>query len=1312
MPDSDEIVLSAESGCEPARPSWPMTPGQSAIWQEHRTDRSSPAFNIGGCCFLEGSPDPERLRQALSLMVAGSEALRLAPDGHDRLVLADPFDPPFDIVDLGAPQNPREAIQSWWTQRFRRPFDPDAKSPLWRMALIRAGAPFVGVMPMFHHVIMDGYGTSVFMQRWAAVYSALAAGTPPPAQETQPYTASLDESQAYIGSSRYQRDRAFWRAQLPTAPTPLYAPQATGGRTTGGLHRHGLALRSFEALDRMAAAHGGGVASCLLATMALYHARITHRPSVVIGVPVLNRDGRRHKSTLGMFTNIIPVPVIVPPSATLSGLVATVTRTLRTCYRHSRYPTAHVARDLETMRGGRLHPFDLVLSFERQDYSVTFGDVPLVEARQLFSGVPRFPMALTVCAFNKGQDIELVLETDDRCVSEAEGKTVLRRLIGLLQDMIERPDSRCDAPNLDLGAAATETGGQALCGPSASVIAAIRSHMKTAPQATALIDPTGSVPYGALDRWSQGIASRLRAQGAGRDTIIAVAIRRSPAMVAAFLGIMRAGAAFLPLDPDGPPDRLRAILAESGVRAILIDDTADPATIDHWSIQAHGALVLAVGSAAGDTTGRTEEPDPAGGALAYVLYTSGTSGAPKGVMVEHGALTSRLGWIIAAFGLTAHDRACQGTQATFDPALIELLAPLCQGGAVILPPPGCRSVREAARMGLEHGATFAAFVPGTLAAYLDAIEGDPRSVLRVACCGGESLPPALAHRFLTVTGGRLFHVYGPTEATIFATAWTCRPTADQAHALPIGAPLTDTRVRILDDAGQPAPFGVDGEIHIGGAGLARGYLGRPNEDARRFVPDPDSPDQRLYRTGDRGLMTPDGLLQFRGRLDRQIKIRGYRIEPEEIEAVLASHPAITAAVVEPLAERGSTRLAAWVAAPAGEPPDLRRFLACNLPDYMMPSRIHCLEALPTGRHGKIDRKRLYTLPDEARTPDIVAPPRPGLEDSLALMWEGILGRRPAGRHDNFFESGGDSLSAVTFLSALEDHIGRSATLSLAAFIGQPTLAGVATLISARMPNRPMAVPLAPTCTTDRTAGHTASQATLFLAASGHGDALRFRALAEALGNRCSLVMLQPWPDAAGPGGSPSVADLARDYADLIEVHADSHGAAAVHLGGFSVGGVVALETARLLTHRGRPPARTFLLDTIYPFRLLFAMPLWRAILMLSKAFGGDRGLARRRLVEAALNDQALVGQARAMRGYRLAPFAGPVDLLVSSGLAWLSPILHRPWSIRMGKGVVARLAVPGLHEHMFDPPHVEDLARTIAQRLDGRGQPAPPPGHP
>ncbi|UCV09877.1 non-ribosomal peptide synthetase [Dechloromonas denitrificans] len=1252
----------------------PLSLSQQEVWLDQRAWPGSTHLNIGGAGYIDGPFDLALFHQALTQLVAENEALRLVPllEGGQRLLPA--YDAPLLLVDVSTAENPLAAMRVWWQDWMAEPFVFDGNPP-WRFALLRHSDTLHGLTIQFHHLIMDGWGTSQVMQRWATLYNVLAGSEARRPTSDPGYRQFVADSLEYRHSPSFAKDAEFWQQQLPVLPPPLferrYAIESSESLPTAHLITQNLPRADYDHLASFAAGLGVTLFGYLVGVLAAYFARAYGRDEVVIGLPSLNRSGKRYRETFGMFVGVFPLVVKVSPGITVRELLGSVNLALKAAVRRQRYPVSELARHLAAIRHRRDSVFDVLFSYERQDYDLNFGAGRSFGSRQIFSGLARYPLGITLCEFQSVQDAELTLEASPACFSATEVGYLGQRIAHLMQGMAAHPDQCVE--DFDLlppaeFAALTQTPCAAEASPE-PYICQFQRQAEITPNASAVVWDGGSLDYATLDAWSGYLAVQLVSLGAGRGGIVALVMERSPEMLAATLAINKVGAAFLPLDPDAPLARLQGIVDESGALAVLVQ----PAQRERFS--ALQTKLLTVFPEPASRASLNGLPQPTPGDLAYVLFTSGSTGQPKGVMVEHAALSSRLAWISRAYGVVPSDRTGQCTQATFDPSLIELFLPLINGASVALPPAGRLVPRSLGPFAVRHAVTIMALVPSTLRGLLDSVPDFSALKLRVACCGGEVLPVDLANRFIDQTGARLFNVYGPTEATIFASAWECQKQSADA-SLPIGRAIDDSRIYILDSRGALLPFGIPGEVYLAGAAIARGYINRPELDREAFFADPFVPGQRMYRTGDRGWLATDGNLHFLGRLDRQIKLRGYRIEQGEIEAALLAVDGVQQAAVKLLERHGKQAIYAWVAgSPQLSASRIRQYLACRLPDYMLPAGISRLPELPVNGTGKIAYDR---LPEpEAEVPVASSRlPANDMERALLALWQVVLKRDGFGVTDNFFDVGGDSLAAVDILVGVETLVGRSVPLfiltenpsveQLALALGQGKGQRLASDVMLHL-------------------GRSQGKTPLYFAASGHGDLIRFRNLADVLGEHCDLYMLQP------PTGRPvlSISGLARDYAERIL----AHGRPGV-LAGFSVGGIAALETARHLQALGFPVPRLCLVDTVYPGRLLRSAIFWKSLGWLARHMNAHELSMNGRHLGALFSDPGLIAQINAMADYRLDSYSGAVSLIKSSGLVRWERWVFQPWRKQMEQPL-DEILIEGLHGSIFERDNIQSLARAL-----------------
>lgn len=1271
----------------------PLSLSQREVWLDQRAWPGSAHLHIGGFAFLHGPLDLALLRRSLQQLVDENESLRLQllPDeGMQRLLHT--LSAPLDILPVEPGREARAAMLDWWQQECHQRFDL-AQSPPWRCVVLTDGQDFHGLSIRFHHLIMDGWSTQLFMQRWTERYTQLQQDLTPTVREPGDYLAFIESGQDYLGSAACQRDADYWAGQWPSLQEPALPPRhalrAPDRLPRAHVARLRVPRRKLQPLQAALQALESSLFDAALSAIALYLQRSRGIEHLAVGMPSLNRSGARWRQTLGMFVSVQPLLLHLQPRMSIGALLADCRHQARTGLRHARYPLSETAHRLQLMRSGRDSLLDVMVSLERQSYALAFGPCRLEQARQSFADEARYPLALTLCEFGDAEEVELVLELSERCFEADEAELLLRRLWHLMKLLPAALDSPLDEPalmpdeeswalihGLHKNLASTEA--------PQPVWLQFSRQAGLNPEAVALVwdDPPGQsqfMSYSGLQQCSLALESALLGAGLREGQVVALLLDRSPALLAALLAAWRCGACVLPLSTELPQERLVELL-DIAAPALLLGSRQD---VMRWSSAALPGISLSPLGEVLDTPvveargGRARALHEA----AYLLFTSGSTGRPKAVRVGHDALARRLAWLARRWQIGPQDRSVQQVQPSFDPALIELLLPLIQGGSVALMPPGRHHPERLAAFMQRHKASFCALVPSSLAGLLAGLQKHPVPSLRVACCGGEVLPPALSNRFLAETGAALFNVYGPTEACIFASAWPCEPWPE-AEALPLGPAVDDTRIYVLDERRRPQPFGVSGEVWLAGPTLTLGYLDE-QDTAAAFLPDPFHPGERMYRSGDRGWLDVQGRLHFAGRRDRQIKLRGYRVDLGDVEAACLQLPGVHQAAVQCLDAGDGPRLHAWLAGPRAQAePALAALLRQRLPDYMVPGTLTLMPELPLSSSGKL---LLDQLPAPARVPQASseAQAATALEAQLQALWCTHLKRPVVGLEQNFFDLGGDSLAALAILSAMEDRLGRRLPLQL--IVDHPTVRQLAFALSAPQAAEGVLLPLSRDMQAPR----------LYVAASGHGDVLRLQALARALEGRLSVLMLQPPREAP-----PQMAALAEVYADAVA----SERPRRFWLAGFSVGGVSALACCRALEARGITPQGLVLLDSIHPDAVIGGTSSWRALgWLVRRLHVQDLSMNGRRL-GAMFADPGLVAQVMALRRHHVEPCACPVWLLKTTGLLRWNRLLFQGWQRLFGERLHSTV-VRGLHGSMFEPEHVQHLADSLLALSSARPEP-------
>jgi amino acid adenylation domain-containing protein len=1053
---------------------FPLSPQQENLWQ---LPGGMPASYRALCtCSITGALDAARLEEAIGAVVLRNEILRT---GFQCLP---GMSTPLQRIADGTP---RLRSHDW------RSLSPAAREDALAALLcdfespapdLATGEPLdtalVILAPTEHLLVLslpalcaDAVSLANLTREIARSYTRSGDGT----DEADEPLQYVDITQALLDlqdSDEAEEGKAYWRLQnrIP-GPVPLLFAEAEP-RGMGGFQPRTVAVSVDPSLIRraetVARLHGGSAAALFLGCWQLLLCRLTGRPDVPVAVAV---DGRRFEGldhALGLFARHLPLPSTCSPEMTLTDLLRQVEEGIIAvtgwqdwfswegmgdggredrfwpyCFEHlSPVPpfAATGVTFLAGLRRARWDRFDLKLVIDRHDGEASIwiehdaGRIEPATARRM---AELFRALLEDCLLRPTAALGAL-----SLLTEGERRQIL----------VERNATRVEHP--DAGS---------------SLHRLVEAAAERSPEAVAVVWDRNSMSYRELERRAERLAHRLRRLGVGAESRVAVSLERSPQLVVAFLGVLKAGAAYVPLDPEYPAERRSFMMADSGARLLLTTASLAPADA--------GAAVLlldeidGVAGEAGEMDadlGRPDIPlDPA--SAAYVIYTSGSTGRPKGVVISHRAILNRLLWMQRAFPLSAGDRVLQKTPYGFDASVWEIFSPLLAGAQLVLAPPGAH--RDTARLVAliaGHGVTRLQLVPSLLGPFL--AEPDLRrsvTTLRHVFCGGEALLREHCERFHAQLGGvALCNLYGPTEAAIDASFHLCTLDDAASGAVPIGRPLDNVQIYVLDADLQPVPTGLPGALHIGGAGLSRGYLGRPGLTAERFLPDPFGgvPGGRLYATGDLARQRPDGALEYLGRTDDQVKIHGVRIELGEIESLLAEHPEVGEAAVVARREGGAHLLTAYVApAPRRRLPPaeaLREHLRARLPEAMVPSLVVFLDVLPRLPNGKVNRRALPDPEQLASRPPYVEP-RSRAERLLAGIWSELLGVDRVGLDDNFFALGGDSILSIQVVSrALRADL----QLSAQHLFSHQTLAELAAVASWREPtaaeegDRPGAAP--------------------------------------------------------------------------------------------------------------------------------------------------------------------------------------------------------------------------------------------------------------
>ncbi|GAA4184492.1 hypothetical protein GCM10022252_13500 [Streptosporangium oxazolinicum] len=1210
---------------------------------------------------LTGPLDVAALERAIGAVVARHESLRTRfpadEDGRPTAVVEERVEVRLERAEA---DDERSAIRLV-SDAAALPFDL-ARGPLLRTLLVRVGggntentgdaghAGHAGdhvLLVALHHICGDGWSTDILAEELGACY----AGTELPEPPLQ-----------YGDYALWQRERpvseaglSYWRSRL-AGVVPLELPvdgRRRGEQTfAGASHGFTLGRELVEGLTRLARESGATLYMVLLAAYQVLLGRYARQDDFAVGSPVGGRPRRELESVIGMFVNVLAMRADLSGDPGFLELLERVRRTTTEAYEHQELPFEQLVGELGIERDVSRSPvFQAV--FALQSYGRREGTRwpgVSVEPFEFEARATRFDLELFLTEQQGGMGGLFVYNRDLFDAATVEGMAA--QLETLLGAVLAAPAARIS--ELDV-LPAEERGRVLACaaGPEepyadgATLGGMFEAQVARTPRAVAVEFEGERLTYAELEVRANRLAHRLRGLGVGPGSLVAVCAERSVELVVALLGVVKAGGAYVPLDPEYPPERLAFMLADAAVPVLLAQravldvlpenvwgaarDTAPggPDAVSDGPVNtppeaASGGVVTVVLDDPLDGPGTPVEPSATSADAAYMIYTSGSTGRPKGVPNTHGGIRNRLGWMQRVYGLTGDDVVVQKTPAGFDVSVWEFFWPLVTGARLVLARPGGH--RDAAYLRdliVDRGVTTAHFVPSMLAAFLEEEGVEACGSLRRVVCSGEELTAHVAERFFgRLSGTGLFNLYGPTEAAIDVSLWRCRP---GDATVPIGHPVENTSLYVLDRHLRPVPFGVPGELHIGGAQVAMGYHARPGLTAERFVPDPfGASGARLYRTGDLVRLRRDGAIEFLGRIDHQVKIRGQRIELGEIEAVLRGLAGVREAVVTVREDGapGDRRLVAYVVpvtaatgaageGPPGAKPDgtrkdgtgpdgaelagalrsgigpdgaeldgaeLRRALKVTLPDHMVPSAFVVLDALPLSPNGKLDRKAL-PAPERpgAETAGPGAEPRTPVERAIADIWRELLGVASVGADGDFFELGGHSLVAIQAVARMRRALpvveGRA--VGVMDLFKHPTVRELAALVE-----RP-AGPAGPRSLLYELTRPGPALMTYVCIPYGGGSPLIFQPLADALPDGCSLHAL------AFPGHDPGLPDEETrpidEVADLCvaEILENVEGPLALY-GHCGIGGALVVEVARRLEERGRALEAVYI-GAIFPF---------------------------------------------------------------------------------------------------------------------------------
>ncbi len=1308
----------------------PLSFTQGRIWFFERFEPGTSRYNMVFAVRASGPLDAAALGRAVDALVARHDVLRVRVEvegGEPFQRVGPPRAGTLVEVDLG-PAGDAAGLDldaaDFAEAEARRPFDL-AAGPLHRFHLLRLAEREYALVAVVHHLVFDGWSLGVALGELAELYAAEAAGRParlPPLPFQ--YPAFADRQRRAWAAGEGREDLAYWRERLHGAP-PVHAlptdrPRPATQTSAGALRSRRLDPGAVAAAEALARREGQSAFAAFFAVFATLLHRLSGEDDVVVGSSVAQRTEPGSEALVGPFVNTLVLRTDLSGDPSFRTLLGRVREVERGALRHQGVPFDRLVEALGVPRDPAYRPL-VQIDFVLQNFpmpALALGAVPL-RPLPVDLGAAKHDLTLYLDRFDAGGALHARFEYNTDLFDAATIDALLGAYEALLAAAAAAPDARLSALPLlrdpERRAWLALAAGPPLPPPAeTTLIALFERRVAQSCDSVALACRGETLTYGELDRRAAALAGRLRARGVGRGARVGIFLERTPDLVVAIVGVLKAGAAYVPFDPAAPPGRLSFLLGDADVALVVTHSAL------RGRLGAGAARLLDV-DRGGDAAGAAPGGGPGPGArdAAYVLYTSGSTGRPTGVVVEHGGAAALIEATLRVFDENDLAVTAFTVSAGFDISVLELFAPLAAGGKVVLLPDGLALGGEGAR----EGVTFVSTVPTVMAEL--ARSGALPASLRAVALGGETLSGELVAALRAARPGlRVYNIYGPTEVTVYATLGLV-PEGDPAPA--IGRPIEGRRVYALDAHARPALAGQPGELYVGGVGVARGYVGRPGLTAERFLPDPFSPEPgaRMYRTGDFARRRPDGSFSFVGRRDGQVKVRGHRVELAEIEAALAEHPGVgECAVLAGPGPDGATRLAAYVAGRAKAPPaadELRAFAGQRLPAYMVPSAYVPLARIPRTTSGKLDRPALppADAPRAAGEGDAL-PPRDALEWRLAGLWQELLGPRAAGVRADFFALGGHSLLALRLAARLEAEFGCAAPLAL--LFQNPTVERLA----AALRQRPEGAAGAASPLVRLHAGGAARRPFFFVHGAG-GSALVYAELARRLGPARPFYGLHAPGLEGDEAPAADLEGLARRYVAALR-GAQARGPYA--LGGWSFGGGVAFEMARQLAAEGEAVDPLIFVDAPAPDLLPAAfadeasrLAAFGAALGLGPAASrvDPRALGERRGREALafLLERATpagaeppLSPALAERFYRVfcrhlelaaryrpRPYAGAALLFRAA----LPPGAEHHDDLGWGAWLASPPEVrelAGDHHALLRPPYVDALAGAIARALD------------
>ncbi|MEM9216874.1 MAG: amino acid adenylation domain-containing protein [Cyanobacteria bacterium P01_F01_bin.150] len=1192
----------------------PLSWAQERLWFLNQLEGKSATYNMPAAVRIIGNLDIDALQQTIWKVVQRHEVLRTsfqALNGTPIQVIHPKSAMKITMVDLQqlATNNKEHSVIEQAQLEATTPFDLE-NGPLIRCSLLQLSTSEYVLLWTMHHIVSDSWSMGVFIQEISSLYQSFTKKKEIISSDVEgtsllklpvQYADFAVWQRQYLSGEILETQLDYWKQQLNSAPNLLQLPTDFPRPTTQTYQGRSISFRLNTDLTTKLKTLSRESGTTLFMTLYGAFSTLLHRYSgqsdILVGTPIANRNHSEIEGLIGFFVNTLVLKTHFDNNPSFNELLAQVRETTLQAYDHQDVPFEQIVEALQPQRDLSYSPLFQVM-FVLQNAPMGNVELPGVTLSliQLESTIAKFDLTLSMTETDQGLAGEWEYNT-----ALFKGETIERivdHFKNLLEAIVEDPFQNVDNLNLlcesERHQLLVKWNDTATNYPSDQCIHQLfEEQVEKTPDAIAVVFESEPLTYQQLNQRANQLAHHLQTLGVGPEVLVGICVERSIEMVVGVLGILKAGGAYVPLDPNYPPSRLSYMLTDSGVQVLLTQHSLLE------SLSSNTAQVVCLDNDWGRIEQQCQENLDVrvdSGNLAYVIYTSGSTGRPKGVMNTHQGIRNRLLWMQDTYTLDSSDRVLQKTPFSFDVSVWEFFWPLITGARIVVAKPeGHKDSAYLVNLILTEQITTIHFVPSMLQVFLFEPNLANCSCLKRVFCSGETLPVELTQRFFAQLSCGLHNLYGPTEAAIDVTFWQCQP-QENVQIVPIGRPIANTQLYILNSQLQPVPVGVPGELHIGGDSLARGYLNRPELTSEKFISNPFRSKSKLYKTGDLARYDRDGNIEFLGRIDNQVKIRGFRIELGEIETVLTSHLQINQAVVMATEENtGHKRLVAYLVASSEiTTAQLREYIKARLPEYMVPSAFVTLESLPLTPNGKVDRKALPAVDYIKRETEYVAP-RTAIELKLTQIWSSILNVQPVGAQDNFFELGGHSLLAVRLMSEIQQQFQKK--LPLATLFQYPTVEQLASFLSSSVsPKNSILVDI-------KTSG---SQPPLFCIHPVGGNVLCYADLARYLDSDRPVYGLQSLGLDGQQQPLTSIEEMASNYLEVIK-QIQSQGP--YHLIGWSIGGAIAYEMAQQLQAKNESVALLALIDTYAPTLIPLPSDIDRSMIInqLAQDLGGIYG---------------------------------------------------------------------------------------------------------